>query len=37
MGREIFFLFKIQGISDSLSYINKTSETPCAQQESDFF
>ena len=33
---EIFFLFKVQGIYDSVSYINKTSEGPYAQQESDF-
>ena len=30
------FLFKVQGIYDTVSYINKTSEAPCAQQESDF-
>ena len=36
MCSEIFFLFKVQGIYDSVPYINKTSEAPYAQQESDF-
>ena len=36
MCSEIFFLFKVQGIYDSASYINKTNEAPCSQQESDF-
>ena len=30
------FLFKVQGIYDSVSYINKTSETHCVRIESDF-
>ena len=36
MCSEIFFLFKVQGIFDSVSYINKASEAPCGQQESHF-
>ena len=36
MSSEIFFLFKVQGIYDSASEINKTSEAACVRLESDF-